>query len=325
MTYGVILDVDTGIDDAMAIMFAVRHPEIDVRAITCVTGNVGLKQVLANTLSILDVADAPQIPVAAGAQRPLVAAARDASWVHGKDGLGGIGLPASARELSPLHAVELMHRELLAADEPLTIVALAPLTNVALLLRMYPDAAQRIARIVFMGGSASVGNATAVAEFNIWHDPEAAAIVIDSGIPLTMYGLDVFNRVAAEADTIARLADATAPVARTLGGLLGFELTDPGDGTVFTHPLIGDAGAVCALVAPELFTFESRPVQVELAPGFSRGQTMVDRRAYGGEDLVHEPGWTPWPLADVALDVDVPGTLELFFGTLVDTAGAAAS
>lgn len=313
MKHSVILDVDTGIDDAMAIMFAVRHPDIDVKAITCLSGNVSVDKVVANTLAVLDLLGAPDIPVAAGARRPLIEPARDASWVHGETGLGDLRLPAGSRVPEQVHAVELLRRELLAADEPVTIVALAPLTNLALLLRVYPEVADRVGRIVFMGGSASVGNASAVAEFNIWHDPEAAAIVLSSGIPLTMYGLDVFNVVEVAAERVAELAASERAVDAALGSLLGFQLVDPADGTVFSHPLIGDAGAVCALVAPELFRFERVPVQVDISQGIGRGQTIVDRRSYGGEDAVYAPGQEPWPLVDVALGVETGAVLELFF------------
>ena len=312
----VILDVDTGIDDAMALMFAVRHPALDVQAISCVAGNASIERVVSNTLQILDVLGAPEIPVAAGAIRPLVEQARDASWVHGESGLGNLSLPASARTVERVHAVELMRRTIADSAEKITLIALAPLTNLALLLRMHPEVADRIERIVCMGGSASIGNATPVAEFNVWHDPEAAHVVFNSGVPLTLYGLDVFNVVEVPNETVAELHTLQDPVAQALASLLGFEVTDPADGTKVTHTLIGDAGAVCALVAPELVTTEHRRLQVELAPGLSRGQTIVDRRSFGGEESVHGTV-EPWPTADVCLGVDVDAVLELILGTVL--------
>src|SRR5699024_4592817 len=137
----------------------------------------------ATTRMLLGRAAPWDVPVAAGAARPLVERPRDASHMHGADGLGNAGLPASTREVSSMHAVELMRRVLNESADPATIVALAPMTNLALLLRTYPEVADRIERVVFMGGSASVGNATASAEFNVWHDPEAASIVLNSGVP----------------------------------------------------------------------------------------------------------------------------------------------
>lgn len=315
MKHPVILDVDTGIDDAMAIMFAVRHPDIDVRAISCVAGNVRLDQVVVNTLKILDLIGAPSIPVAAGATRPLIEPVRDAAAVHGPSGLGGLDLPPGRRVVAEVRSVELLRRTLLDAEAPVTIVALAPLTNVALLLRSHPEVVDSIARIVFMGGSASVGNASAVAEFNIWHDPEAAHIVINSGVPLVMYGLDVFNEVLVPGERIAALRGSGDRVARALGGLLGHEIIDPATGTGVMVQAIGDAGAVCAAVHPELFTFERRPLQVALAPGIGRGQTVVDRRGSGSGSL--DDGPRDWPRADVALGVRTDDVLQLFFDTVL--------
>ena len=306
----IIMDVDTGIDDALALMFAVRRPDLDLRAVTCVSGNTTLANVVANTTTVLDLVRAGHVPVAAGADRPLIERPRDASYVHGADGLGNLGLPASQREVDRRHAVELLRQMLADAEEPVTIVALAPLTNLALLLRMYPAVAERIARIVFMGGSASVGNASPVAEFNVWHDPEAAAIVTSSGLELTMYGLDVFHQVVVDADDVARLADSLDPVAQAVGRLLGYQ----GQSEEPALRLIGDAGAVCALVAPQLMRTERWPMRVELT-GLSRGQTVVDRRTRAGEDRVHgTPGL--WAELDVIMGADAPAVVELFLSTL---------
>ena len=163
----VILDVDTGVDDALAILLAVRHPALDVRAITCTGGNAPLAQVVANTLRVLDAAGAGPLPVAAGAHRPLLESPQHAAAIHGSDGLADLGLPDSARTPEPVHAVELLCRTLAASEEPLTIISLAPLTNIALLLRMHPEVIDRIERVVMMGGAVGTGNATAAAELNV--------------------------------------------------------------------------------------------------------------------------------------------------------------
>ena len=316
MKHHIILDVDTGKDDAMALMFAVRHPDIEVRAVTCGEGNTHLDQVVDNTLRVLDLVGAPpEVVVAGGARRPLVERSRDASMFHGANGLADLTLPEPTRRVSELHAVEVLRRELVAAEEPLTLVTLAQLTNVALLLRMHPEVRERIGRIVMMGGSASRGNATAVAEFNVWHDPEAAHVVLDSGVPVLVYGLDVFDQVVVDESTIADLEASEDPVASTVGALLGHAYVDPRTGEAKPYRKIGDAGAVCALVAPELFTVETWPVRVELAPGLGRGQTVVDRRETPGEDLRHGLH-DPWPRVDLALDVDVDAVLELFLRTV---------
>ncbi|RFA10123.1 nucleoside hydrolase [Subtercola boreus] len=313
-TTNVLLDVDTGVDDALAILFAVAHPGIALLGVSCVAGNAALPQVVQNTLKVLDAAGAGDIPVAAGATRPLIAAARDASHVHGSDGLGGIELPATGRRAVAQGSVAMLREQLLASDEPVTIIALAPQTNLALLLRTHPEVAAKIERILFMGGSASVGNATPTAEFNVWHDPEAAAIVLDSGIQTFMYGLDVFNRVSVPFEQAEALQSSGRRAERLAGALLSHRIgMGPGHEPVYTG-LIGDAGAVCALVDPDALRIERLPVFVELA-GASRGQTVVDRRQFPGEDRMHglhaEVG-----LTDVALEVDADRYADLFLRTV---------
>jgi len=313
-TIPVILDVDTGVDDALAILFAVAHPGIDVLGISCVAGNASLERVVENTLRILDVAGAPDIPVAAGARRPLLEPARSASHVHGEGGLGTLRLPPSDRTAVPISSIELMRSLITASPRPVTLVALAPQTNLALLLRQYPDLADNIERIVFMGGSASVGNATAVAEFNVWHDPEAAAIVLDSGIPTFMYGLDVFNQVGVAESTASALVNGESPLGQVVGALLTNRIMLGADRASEYSGLIGDAGAVCALVDPGALCTELRPVSVQLA-GYGRGQTLVDLRLHPGEDIVHGLH-EEWATVEVALDVDAPRYERLFLDTL---------
>ena len=310
----IVMDVDTGVDDALAILAAVRHPGLDVLAISCVAGNASLDRVVENTLRVLDVAGAPAIPVGAGAVRPLIAPPRSAGHVHGVDGLAGIELPPSARVPEPEGAVRMLRRVILDHPEPVTIVALAPQTNLALLLRTHPEVAANIARIVFMGGSAAIGNATAVAEFNVWHDPEAAAAVLDSGVPCFMYGLDVFMRVVIEESHAARLAGSADPVVALAGQLLSHRISFSADDHAIYSGLIGDAGAVCALIDPEALGVATLPVRVELT-GYGRGQTIVDRRVRGGEDTVHgvASGWTD---VDVALEVDADRLADVFLRTI---------
>lgn len=310
----VILDVDTGVDDALAILFAVAHPGLDVLGISCVAGNASLERVVENTLRILDVAGASDIPVAAGARRPLLEPARSASHVHGEGGLGTLRLPPGDRRARDISSIELMRTLIEASPDPVTLVALAPQTNLALLLRQYPDVASNIERIVFMGGSASVGNATAVAEFNVWHDPEAAAIVLDSGIPTFMYGLDVFNQVGIPEHTASALATGDSELGRVIGSLLSNRIALGADRTSEYSGLIGDAGAVCALVDPDALRTEMRPVRIQLS-GYGRGQTLVDLRRHPGEDIVHGLA-EEWETVEVALDVDAPRYARLFLDTL---------
>ncbi|MEU3253123.1 nucleoside hydrolase [Streptomyces sp. NPDC006997] len=298
----VIIDCDTGVDDALALLFAVRHPGLDVRAVTCVAGNTDVDGVVRNTLTVLEQAGAPGIPVARGAERPLIEPVRVARHVHGADGMGDLGLPAPTRKPVDVDAVALLRREILASPRPVTLVPTAPLTNIALLLRTHPEVVGNIERIVFMGGAVTAGNATAVAEFNVWHDPEAAAILLTAGVPTTMYGLDVFRRVTVPAADVARLRASPEPRLRMAGALLAHR--DPASsGDPTPSGGLGDAGAVCAVVDPDGLTTEPLPVEVALAPGPTRGQTVVDRRPRPGESEVHH-GPRDQPLVDVALGVD---------------------
>lgn len=313
----VILDVDTGVDDALALLLAVRHSDIDLRAVTCVVGNTGVDQVVANTQYVLDAAGAAPIPVARGAARPLLAEPDSAAHVHGSDGLAGFSRP-SDRRLSPLPAVDLLRHELMAAvatGEPITLVPVGPLTNIALLLRTYPEVAAGIERIVFMGGSASSGNVTAAAEFNIWHDPEAASIALaaagDLEIPVTMYGLDVFYDVAvsvADTDGARRTLD---PGAQLAAALIARQSKAFGMDPVS----IGDAGAVCAVIEPDGISCQPFPVRVETGSGYARGQTIVDRRSWDG-DHAADPHGRARTTVDVALEVDGQRYADLWLRTV---------
>ncbi|WP_405910780.1 MULTISPECIES: nucleoside hydrolase [unclassified Streptomyces] len=313
----VIIDCDTGVDDALALLFAVRHPGLDLRAVTCVAGNTDVDGVVRNTLTVLEQAGAPDIPVARGAERPLIEPLRTARHVHGQDGMGDLGLPAPTRVPVEVDAVTLLRREILASPRPVTLIPTAPLTNIALLLRTHPEVVGNIERIVFMGGAVATGNATPVAEFNVWHDPEAAAILLTAGVPITMYGLDVFQQVLVPAVDVQRLRSSSEPRLRLAGELLAQR--DPatsGDPTPTGG--LGDAGAVCAVVAPEGITTAHLPVEVSLAPGPTRGQTIVDRRPRHGESEIHG-GASEQRLVDVALGVDVERYVKLWLTTVERT------
>ena len=321
MTVPLILDVDTGVDDACALLLAALHPDVDLRAVTCVGGNAGVDDVVANTLKVLDVAARPDVPVARGAARPLVEPVRHARHVHGDDGMADLGWPSSDRHPDGRHAVELL-RDLLsrAAQEGpaarITLVPLAPLTNIALLLRTYPEAAAGLREIVFMGGGAEVANATASAEFNVWHDPEAAAIVLESaaelGIPVVMYGLDVFYDVRVSREQADGLISVGGHGPAELAGrLIDFQCGRLGE----PEATIGDAGAVCAVIDRAGLTTTRLSVRVELAGTYSRGRTIVDRRDWSG-DLAHDPhGLAPAPV-EVALSVDADRYAGLWLRTM---------
>ncbi|MBC7463678.1 MAG: nucleoside hydrolase [Actinobacteria bacterium] len=314
MKKNLILDVDTGVDDAFAILFAARHPEINLLGITCVDGNTNLENVIANTLKTLDAAGAGDIPVARGATRPLIDEPRYAEFVHGSDGLLDMGIPPSKRVLDPRPAVELIRDLIEGAAGPVTLIPLAPLTNIALFLRAFPDTAAKLERIVLMGGSASAGNATATAEFNIWHDPEAAAIVFSSGIPITMYGLDVFTRLQLTHDHGTELKSREHECSQFSGELIQRfvkQFTALADQSEIT---LGDYGAVATAIAPHLVTMERYRVVVDTTFGPNRGQTVCDRRTFAdsAQDSIHSNA----PSVDVVMDLDVDAITEMWMRTI---------
>lgn len=315
----VIMDVDTGIDDAFALLFAVRHPGIDLRGVTCVGGNAGVDQVVANTCYVLDTAGAGEIPLARGAAAPLLAAPADAGRFHGSDGLAGFSRQ-SDRRIDRRPAIDLLRHELSAAvatGEPVTVVATAPLTNIALLLRAHPEVAAGIERLIFMGGSAGPGNVTAAAEHNVFHDPEAAAITLaavrELDIPTTMYGLDVFGQVLVDRSDADRLAARLDPACQLAAALIRARCTLLGADAI----TIGDAGTVCAVADPDGLTTHPRLVRVETGFGYTRGQTLVDRRE-STADRVRLPAVLAPTTVDVAEHVDARGYAGLWVRTLLD-------
>ena len=306
-----ILDVDTGVDDAFAVLFAALHPDINLLGITCVDGNTNVDQVVANTLKVLDAAGAGDIPVARGAVRPLLGVSQYAEYVHGADGMGDLGIAPSTRKVDPRSAVELLRDLIEGSRDPVTLVPVAPLTNIALFLRAFPESAKKIHRIVLMGGSASAGNATAAAEFNVWHDPEAAAIVFQSGVPITMYGLDVFMRPGITSEEALALKNSSAPAAQFAGSLIEAFIE-----RLHISPItLGDFGAVAAAIHPELFTTEMFDVVVDTSSGPARGQTICDRRDAFLKDL--EPlGLEDSAKVRVVMDLDVEGVRQLWLKTI---------
>lgn len=306
-----ILDVDTGVDDAYAVLFAALHPDIDLLGITCVDGNTNVDQVVANTLKVLDAAGAGDIPVARGAVRPLLGVSQYAEYVHGADGMGDLGIAPSTRKVDSRSAVELLRDLIEGSKNPVTLVPVAPLTNIALFLRSFPETAKKIHRIVLMGGSASAGNATAAAEFNIWHDPEAAAIVFQSGVPITMYGLDVFMRPGISSEEAARLKTSNGVAAAFAGTLIEAFIE-----RLHISPItLGDYGAVAAAIHPELFTTEMFDVVVDTSSGPARGQTICDRRDAFLKDL--EPlGLEDSAKVRVVMDLDVESVRQLWLKTI---------
>lgn len=314
----VILDVDTGLDDACALLLAARHADLELKAVTCVGGNVGLDPVVVNTLTVLEAAGRTDVPVARGAALPLLQPTQSAPHVHGVDGLGELDWPRSTRTTDARHAVELLRDVLLDAartGELITLIPLAPMTNIALLLRTYPEVAAGLREIVFMGGAAGIGNATAAAEFNIWTDPEAAAMVLNAGgeldIPLTMYGLDVFYDVEIPVEQARELIATGDKSAAFAGRLIEHRCQLYGAESA----TIGDGGAVCAVIDPEGLTTKAFPLRIELSGSWSRGRTIVDTRDWSG-DLTSDPHGAAPTVVQVATAVDGRRYADLWLRTV---------
>jgi pyrimidine-specific ribonucleoside hydrolase len=274
-----VIDTDPGIDDALAVLLALASPEVDLRLVTTVHGNVELAQTTENALRLLHLAGRADVPVAAGAAESLVhVQAERAGHVHGAAGLGGVELPPSAAAADPRPAVVALAELLTTSSEPVTVAAIGPLTNIALLLRVFPDAAARIGRLVVMGGSAGRGgNVTAAAEFNVWADPEAAQAVFASSLPTVMVGLDVTLPTVLGEEGIGRFGAAGpigAQAAAILRQYLDHARTAYGTAGVVVH----DALALTEAIAPGTLSTVRRDVVVDTGLGAGRGQTLVDRR-----------------------------------------------
>ncbi|MDP9391255.1 MAG: nucleoside hydrolase [Actinomycetota bacterium] len=274
-----VIDTDPGIDDALAILLALASPEVDLRLVTTVHGNVELAQSTENALRVLHLAGRSDVPVAAGAASSLVHPQPErAGHVHGVAGLGGVELPRSPATVDPRPAVVALAELLTSSPNPVTVAAVGPLTNLALLLRVFPDAAARIGRLVVMGGSAARGGTvTAAAEFNMWADPEAAQAVLASTLPTVLVGLDVTCPTVLHEAGIAHVAGA-GPIGAQAAAMLqqALDHTRPsGKPGVVVH----DALAVTEAIRPGFLGTVRRDVVVDTGPGAGRGQTLVDRRA----------------------------------------------
>lgn len=285
----IIIDTDPGIDDALALAIALFSEKLDVRLITTVAGNVSLENVTQNTLRLLNFFG-KDVPVAMGAAQPLIAEFVDASNVHGKTGMEGYNFPEPKTELLlKEHAVNAMRRVIMESPEPVTLVPIATLTNIALLFAMYPEVRTNIREIVMMGGSASRGNKGVMSEFNVATDPEAAQMVFQSGLPIVMAGLDVGLKAlvlpqdSEEIKEMGKVGDMAYHLFKRYRG-----------GSFHTGLKMYDSCAIAYLLCPELYTMEDAYVGVELNGTMTTGCTVVDLRGY----LHKEPN------AKVCMDID---------------------
>jgi pyrimidine-specific ribonucleoside hydrolase len=306
----IFLDVDTGVDDALALLLAVRSPQLNVKGVTCVAGNVPIDKVVRNTLDILNVADASHVPVATGMEFPLVERMFNATEIHGANGLGGIDLPASPSTVIDKHAVEFLAEEIDKSSEKVTIVALGPLTNIATLFRIYPNVVSSIEQLVIMGGAIGPGNITPTAEFNIRQDPEAADMVFNTDVPTLLYVWDVFTRVIFDKQEVEEMIVSDNKCKSTAGKLLLSYLNTKKEDTAG----IGDAGAVACLLIPEAITIDDVPISVELTGEHTRGQTVFDQRKRSLSSLQPKIQKSLSGMTEVVVDLDV----ESFRNTFVD-------
>jgi inosine-uridine nucleoside N-ribohydrolase len=292
-----ILDVDTGVDDALALALAVRSPQVELLAVTTVAGNVPLPATTENTRRVLAHLDAARVPVHRGFSRPLARPLTIASHVHGETGLGDLELPPSPGETSKPSAPEFLVERITAAPGEITLICTGPLTNLAAAIALEPSLPAALRRLVLMGGSLGRGNVTPYAEFNIYVDPEAAAQVF-AACPLTMVGLDVTERTLLTRAAWERLAGVDSPTGRLVHGVAGQGFREKGwEGMELHDPL-----AVGVALEPTLCTIRRGRLKVETATAWCAGQTTF------AEDLEgpHE----------VCVEVDAPRFLRLFADTL---------
>jgi inosine-uridine nucleoside N-ribohydrolase len=301
-----IVDCDPGLDDALALLLVLASPELELLGVTTVAGNQTVEKTTANALQVLELTGRENVPVARGADGPLVGELVVADDAHGESGLGGLVLPEPTAEPANEHAVDFLAERLLGADRPITLFALGPLTNVALLLALHPEVTRGIDRIVLMGGAIGEGNMTASAEFNIWIDPEAAASVFESGLDVTMVGLDVTNRAVLTPEDAERLR-AGGPVGAAAASMVDFYLGFYDAAYEHGGAPIHDAVAVAQVLRPEVVTTLPRRVDVELG-GLCRGRTVVDMRR---RTILPEPN------ARVAVDIDVQAFRDLLLERLI--------
>jgi purine nucleosidase len=271
----IIIDTDPGQDDAVAILLALASDDrLDLRGITTVAGNAPLAQTTINALRICDLAKRDDIPIFAGATRPLLFALETAEFVCGPDGLAGVDLSPPRRQQQPDHAVDFIVRTLRSApDGSYVLCPIGPLTNIALALRLAPDIAPKIKRIILMGGALGLGNVTPAAEFNIYVDPHAAAIVFSSGSPIAMMGLHLTHQAICGEPHLRRLAALGTYTGRAVRGML----TRPRPGGFGTggHPM-HDPCVIAFLLWPELFQGRDCFVEIETGDGPLRGRSTID-------------------------------------------------
>lgn len=299
----IILDCDPGHDDALAILLAVGNPEIDLRAVTVVGGNQIVEKGSLNARRMLSLAGATEVPVAAGHAGPFIGELRIGADVHGETGLDGWAFDEPVVDLYDGHALDLMAEVLTSSVELVTIVSIGPQTNVAALLLGAPQLRPKIHEIICMGGATHRGNTEPYAEYNIFVDPEAAAVVLGSGIPMTYCGLNVTHQALVTEDVMARLGQ-IGSVGKAVESLLRFRSSTYDRIWQLPDAPLHDPVAVACVIDPGLLTFQAANVEIELRGQYTRGATVIDLAAVTGRQAN----------ARVAMGLDV----EMFWKLMTD-------
>jgi len=304
----IIIDTDPGIDDAMAIIYALASPELDVLGLTTVFGNAHVETCTTNAFHILDVAGRSDIPVAQGAGRPLAMDFRGpATFVHGENGMADIAIAAPTRALHPLDAAHFIVEQVLAAPGEITLLPIGPLTNIALAMQLCPELPQHLAGMVIMGGNAfCLGNASPAAEANIINDPEAADIVFGADCPIVMCGLDVTERTIMTTQHIADLAHIDNPRARLAALILphyrDFHVARGKNDGIHVH----DSTCISYMLAPQHYGTAQHPIRVDIGQGVGRGKTWPSLR-----HLMPGGPWTDRRPVTILTEVDSPAVVAL--------------
>ena len=278
----IIFDTDPGIDDALAILLALASPELSVEGLSVVHGNCSLEQATRNALSVLEVANASHIPVAMGCALPLVQPSLLAPETHGDMGLGYAHLPEPRLEPSRQHAVDFLIERILASPGEITLVAIGPLTNIALAVRQEPRLAESLKELIIMGGAIRhEGNTTALAEFNTFVDPHAAHILYHAGIPTTLVPLDVTYQCILTPGDVQRLQKIDSPITHFIADATRFYMEFHDQYQKIEGCVINDPLALALTFAPELCTYQELPVDVDISGEISMGKTVADFYNYG--------------------------------------------
>lgn len=272
----IIIDTDPGVDDALAFLLALASPEIQLEALTTTQGNVTVDKATRNALSVLELAGASQVPVAAGSVVPLVQPLRASAYVHGESGLGDAQLPEPKARPVPRHAVDYLIECVLSEPGEISIFPIGPLTNIAMAIRKEPRFAKAVKELVIMGGAIlEHGNITPQAEFNIYVDPHAAHIVFHSGIPITLIPLDVTHKCLLLQEHVDRLMQIPSPISRFIRDVIQVYIQYSSDFGYFGCAL-HDPLTLATVIAPELLTLKEYHVDVDISGGVSIGKTFAD-------------------------------------------------